>query len=68
MFSLPLCPKTPLPVLSPALAPASGSTLQSPRSGAPGPKTLASVAGRPSTGGAAIELSVDGRSLERLHR
>jgi len=32
MFSLPFRPKTSLPVLSPALAPASGSTLQSARS------------------------------------
>ena len=67
MPSLPLRPKAPLPVSSPALAPASGSTLQSPRSGAPGPKALASVVGRPSTGGSAIELSVVGRGLERLH-
>ena len=46
------------PVPSPALAPASGSTLQSPRSSAPGPKTLASVPGRPSTGGSAARPSV----------
>tara|TARA_B100001123_G_scaffold291782_1_gene325282 strand:+ start:168 stop:605 length:438 start_codon:yes stop_codon:yes gene_type:complete len=39
-FSLPLRPKTPHPVLSPALAPASGSTLQLIRSSAPGHKDL----------------------------
>ena len=40
-FSLPLRPKTPHPVLSPALAPASGSTLQLIRSSAPGHKAFA---------------------------
>ena len=68
MFSLQSHPKTRLPVLSPALAPASGSTLQSTRSSAPGPKTLASVPGRPSTGGSAARPSVNGRGLKRLHR
>ena len=47
-----------LPVLSPALAPASGSVRRPTRSSAPDPKTLASVPGRPAMGGTEIALSI----------
>jgi hypothetical protein len=55
-----------LPVLSPALAPASGSALMLTRLSAPGRETLASFPGRPSTGGSAISPSVHGRNLEGM--
>ena len=56
-----------LPVLSPALAPASGSALMLTRLSAPGRETLASFPGRPSTGGSAISPSVHGRDLEGMN-
>ena len=59
--------KQALPVLSPALAPASGSALMLTRLSAPGRETLASFPGRPSTGGSAISPSVHGRDLEGMN-
>ena len=68
MFSLPVCPKTFLPVLSPALAPASGSTLQSIRSDCAATEAARfALPNLPSTGGSAAWITVDGRSFKRWH-
>ncbi len=68
MFSRTNRPKTFRAVLSPALAPASGSTLRSARSGcAAVRRPPLDVPSRASTGGSAVWLSDTGRRLERLH-